>query len=425
MKKIFLLVLISFSISGFCQKFRDSIVSKKLDKTRNLIISLPPSYKKDSKKSYPLLVLLDGDYLFDAFYGALSYGNYWDDLPEVIIVGVVQNQNNERQTDCSVDALTGLPDESGGKFYEFIGSELVSYMQQKYRVAPFKIIAGHDFTAGFLNFYLYKDDPVFNAYISLSPELPLEMENLLPGRLATFKQNIFYYVSSADGDIKKMKDKIKIFDENVKTAKNASLNYQFDEIKGATHYSLVLHSIPDALYQFFASYQPITTIEFQEKILPLTSGYVNYLTSKYDAMQKTLGFKMNIRYNDFKAIEAAILKNKAYGEFEKLSQLSHKMYPKTMLGDYHLAMFYEKTGDLKRASKTYQNAFQYEPIGDLTKDMMLDKADQLKGSVKSKSGKSGTTEATTTDVAPTETPTQTENPVQTETTGPLKTPKKK
>ncbi|MBC7525225.1 MAG: alpha/beta hydrolase [Flavobacterium sp.] len=405
MKKIILFLLLTFSISGFSQKFRDSILSKKLDKYRELTISLPSSYNRDSKKSYPLLVLLDGDYLFDPFQGALSYGNYWDDLPEVIIVGISQNKANERQEDCGVDPLTGLPDANGSKFFEFVGSELVSYMQQKYRVAPLKIIAGHDYTAGFINFYLYKDDPVFNGYISLSPELPKEMENLLPVRLATFKQNIFYYISSADGDIRKMKDKIKILDDNVKTNKNPSVNYQFDEIKGATHYSLVLHSIPDALYQFFASYQPITTIEFQEKILPLTSGYVDYLTSKYETMQKTLGFKMNIRYNDFKAIEAAILKNKAYNEFEKLSQLSHKMYPKTMLGDYHLAMFYEKTGDLKKAAKMYQNAFQFEPIGELTKDMMLDKAEALKGSIKSASGKPDKNKA----------PENTETPVQPET----------
>jgi hypothetical protein len=87
---------------------------------------------------------------------------------------------------------------------------------------------------------------------------------------------------------------------------------------------------------------------------------------------------MPIRINDFKAIEAAILKNNAFDEFDKLSELSKKQYPKTMLSDYHKAMFYEKTGDIKKAMKAYQSAFQKDEIGDLTKDMMLDKADELK-----------------------------------------------
>lgn len=382
MKKIILLLLLVATSSVFSQKIKDSILSKKLDKYRDLTISLPESYNNDSKKTYPLLVLLDGDYLFDAFNGAFMYGNYWDDLPEVIIVGISQNKNNERFDDCSVDKETGLPDSRGSKFFEFIGGELLPYLQTKYRVAPFKIIAGHDVTAGFINFFLYKDDPLFSAYISLSPELAINMENIVADRLSSIKQNIFYYQSSADGDIKKMKEKIKVLDENIKTIKNPNINYQFDEIKGASHYSLVLHSIPDALYQFFAAYQPISTSEFQDKIVKLPSGYVDYLAAKYDVLEKAMGMKMTIRYNDFKAIEAAILKNKAYSEFEQLSQLSHKAYPKTMLGDYHLAMYYENIGDTKKAVKMYQDAFQQQEIGSLTKDMMLAKADELRTQIK-------------------------------------------
>ena len=81
----------------------------------------------------------------------------------------------------------------------------------------------------------------------------------------------------------------------------------------------------------------------------------------------------------FKAIEAAILKNKAYAEFDKLSDLARKSYPKSMLADYELGQMYEKQGDYKRAAKAYQSGFQKEEIGDLTKDFMLEKADEMKG----------------------------------------------
>jgi len=384
MKKLVLLLVIALSCNGFAQKMKDSILSKKLDKYRQLSVSLPKSYNKDAKKTYPLLFLLDGDYLFEPFQGALSYGNYWDDLPEVIIVGLDQNRDNERADDCTFDDSTGLPEGKGESFFEFIGGELIPFLQNKYRISPFKIIAGHDVTAGYMNLFLYKDNPLFNAYISLSPELATEMEVRVAERLATFKQNIFYYQSSADGDIKKMRAKITTLDENIKAVTNPSLNYKYDDFKGASHYSLVLYSIPSALYQFFASYQPISTSEFQEKIVKLESGYVDYLKNKYDVLEKALGIKMSIRLNDFKAIEAAILKNKAYGEFEQLAQLSRKMYPKSMLGDYHLAMYYENTGDIKNAVKYYQNGFQMQEIGDLTKDMMLGKADELRGQIKKK-----------------------------------------
>ncbi|MFD0777489.1 hypothetical protein ACFQZF_02085 [Flavobacterium myungsuense] len=76
------------------------------------------------------MILLDGDYLFDPFQGALNYGAYWDDLPEVIIVGISQNKNNERELDCATDNANGLPIDKGEKFYEFIGLELIPYIQK-------------------------------------------------------------------------------------------------------------------------------------------------------------------------------------------------------------------------------------------------------------------------------------------------------
>jgi hypothetical protein len=139
-----------------------------------------------------------------------------------------------------------------------------------------------------------------------------------------------------------------------------------------------LYSIPNALYHLFSVYQPISTTEYQEKIATLPSDYVGYLTKKYDIIEQSYGIKMPIRYTDFKAIEAAILKNKAYPEFEKLAAISKKSYPKSMLSQYHMGMFYEKTGDAKKAAKAYMNAYQMEEIGDLTKDMMLERADEMK-----------------------------------------------
>ena len=190
MKKIvFLLCFISTFIT-YSQKITEEVFSPKLNENREITIGLPASYLTNPNKKYPLLIVLDGDYLFDPFQGALNYGAYWDDLPEVIIVGINQNKNNERETDCAVDQTTGLPDEKGNHFFEFIGMELVSFLEKKYRIAPFKIIAGHDITAGFLNFYLYKERPLFDAYISMSPELPTAMEKNIPDRFNAI-QRIF------------------------------------------------------------------------------------------------------------------------------------------------------------------------------------------------------------------------------------------
>ncbi len=378
MRKFLTFFIFIFPIITFSQVSKDTIFSQKLKEDREFSISLPESYATNKTKKYPILLLLDGDYLFNPFYGALNYGAYWEDIPEVIIVGISQNQKGERFTDCSVDPETGFPDAKGELFYEFIGQELMPFLEKSYRIAPFKIIAGHDVTAGYLNFFLYKDQPLFNAYISLSPQFPVTMEETISERLSSFNQPLFYYQATASGDIKSIKEKTIQLDAAVQEIKKPNLNYRFDNFPNASHYSLVLYAIPNALYHIFGIYQPISVNEYNEKIANLPSGYVDYLNKKYETIEKLLNLKTRIRLNDFKAIEAAIIKNKAYNEFGELSNLAEKQYPKSMLANYELALMYEYTGDFSKARKYYQAAYEREEIGNLTRDMMYEKMEEMK-----------------------------------------------
>ena len=399
MRKFLLLFIFIFPIIAISKTSKDTIFSQKLKEDREFRISLPESYATNKTKKYPILLLLDGDYLFDPFHGALTYGGYWDDIPEVIIVGISQNQKDERFTDCGVDPESGLPDSKGELFYEFIGQELMPFLEKSYRIAPFKIIAGHDVTAGYLNFFLYKDQPIFNAYISLSPQFPVAMEETIPDRFSALNQQLFYYQATAEGDIKSIKEKTIKLDAAVAELKKPNLNYHFDNFPNASHYSLVLYAIPNALYHIFGIYQPISVNEYNEKIAVLPSGYVDYLNKKYETIEKLLALKTRIRFNDFKAIEAAIIKNKAYDEFGELSNLAEKQYPKSMLANYELALMYEYTGDFQKARKYYQAAYEKEEIGNLTQDMMFDKMEKMKNA-----------KAPASTETPTETPTPEQKP---------------
>lgn len=377
MKRIALLLLLAYGCECFSQRVFDTIFSERLNAERTLTISLPLSYKKDKKRQYPLVLVMDGEYLFDVFDGNFAYGNYWDDLPEVVLVGLDQNKADERDADTKL-SQAGLPEETGAMFFEFVGAELLPYLEKQYRIAPFKIVAGHDLTAGFINLWLFKENPLFNGYIAISPTLGEQMMERIPTMLGTVKKPTFYYLSVGESEDTKDVTALRTLNQNISTLKNQDLYYRFEEFTGATHYSVIPYSVPDALYHIFGPYKPISNKEFQEKIVTLEKDYVGYLTNKYDIIEKYYGTKMPIRIGDFKAIEAAILKNNAYDEFEKLAQLSKKAYPKSMLSAYHMGMYYEKTGDNKKAAKAYQNAYLLDEIGDLTKDMMLNKADELK-----------------------------------------------
>jgi predicted alpha/beta superfamily hydrolase len=408
MKHLFIALLSLIPISSFSQIKIENFNSDKLNEKRELVISLPASYEKNPTKRYPLLILMDGDYLLNPFMSTLNYGAYWDDLPEVITVAISQNKKNERAADCgSIDEATGMPEGKSIAFYDFMALELLPYLQHDYRTTNFKIIAGHDTTAAFTNYYLYQGNPLFNAYISLSPELPLGMEEQIPEILSSLKQPIFYYLSTAGGDVKNMQEKINQLDSKVKEIKNPDLNYKFENFKDASHFSMVLHSIPSALYQIFAVAQPISTIEYDTKIVTLKEGYVDYLKKKYDIIENSFGIKNPVRINDIKAIEAAILENKDYNQLDELAIIADKNYPKSMLGDYELATMFELKGDNPRAVRYYMSGFNKEEIADLTKDMMFAKAEELKKTFAKKpkiKGKVGEMEAPKQETPASETP---------------------
>jgi hypothetical protein len=110
----------------------------------------------------------------------------------------------------------------------------------------------------------------------------------------------------------------------------------------------------------------------------MTENQTTYLINKYEMLDKLFSIKMAVRLTDFKAIERGILITSNLQEFENLAAYAKKVYPKSMLSDYYLGVMNEKIGLLERAKKFYKDAYSKEPIGDLTKEMMMNKIYEYK-----------------------------------------------
>jgi hypothetical protein len=78
------------------------------------------------------------------------------------------------------------------------------------------------------------------------------------------------------------------------------------------------------------------------------------------------------------AIYAGSRKKEDFESLKPLSDLCKKQYPKTMLGFYFEAEYYEQMGEPKKALKTFEKAFLMDEIDFLTKDLALEKIDALK-----------------------------------------------
>ncbi len=378
MKKLVLLsLMLLFSFMTFSQAIYEEMRSEKLGTTRKLKIQLPRNYKTNVEKQYPIILVLDGDYLFEPVAGNVDYSSYWEEIPESIVVGILQG--NQRYEDCSYDLTTYFPDEDGSKFFEFIGMELMPYLDKKYRTAKFIVAIGHDYTANFLNYYLFKNPPLFNGYLILSPDLAPQMENRLAERIPSIeKEKIFYYLATGSEDLAKIKKSTESLNLKLKGIKNDSFMYSFDNFPGADHYSLVSKAIPSGLANIFSMYRPISQKEYSEVLLNTETPISEYLVDKYKSIENLFSLKNKIRVSDFLATATAAEKRKKWDALREIANLAQKQYPNTVLGNYFLGRYYEETGDLRKAIRTYQSGFDKEEVEFITVDLMLDKADEIK-----------------------------------------------
>ena len=361
--------LLAFSLPA--QAIYETIDSYMLDGERQLKIQLPRNYDPESERSYPLVIVLDGDYLFEPVAGNIDYQAYWEDIPDCIVVGIKQDKT--RDDDFYYDEDTYFPSNEGADFYEFLSGELLPFIEDSYKVSNFKVIIGHDLSANFINYYLFKDVPLFRAYVSLSPDLAPEMINRLYERLPTIAQETFYYMATADADVRALRTDILECDAKLKTIENTNLNYKFDDFEDANHYSLVGRGIPKALNEIFTIYKPINGKEYKEKILTYEGSPYDYLIKKYENIEYFYGFEKKLIENDIRAIAAACKKRDDLESLEKLAKLVKKEYPKSMLSAYYMGMFHEKEGNLKKALLRYKGGLLMEPSQYIDKEIMLEK----------------------------------------------------
>lgn len=371
------ILMLLFSICFInAQVIYKTIESSKLAETRELKIQLPRGYDKNTEKKYPIFIVLDGDYLFEIAAGNVDYYSYWEDMPESIVVGV--NQMGKRFDDCMYSEQNSLPIEKGANFFEFIGMELIPFIEKNYRTENFRVAVGHGETANFINYFLLKGQPLFQAYVVISPELAPKMMEYIPDGLSKVESKIFYYLATTTNDSKSILENSEKLNTNITNIDNQNLNYKYNSFDGPSHYSVPAHAIPNAIETVFNVYQPISVKEYREHILELDASPVVYLEEKYQTILDLFGIEKKILINDFKAIAAAIEKTQQFEYYEALGKLARKHYPETLLGNYYIARFYEETGEPKKAMRTYQTAFTLSEIAGITKDEVLQKANAIK-----------------------------------------------
>lgn len=374
-KAILILLACVFCVPIFAQISYDEINSSKLNAVRKLKIKLPKNYDPSSEIKYPLIIVFDGDYLFEPIAGQVDFQTYFDDMPSSIIVGVVQG--SERRYDGYCDEVTGLPKESGLRFHDFVAEELIPYLDNRYNTSKFRVAVGHDLMGNFINSYLFKEDPLFNAYVCISPDLSGTVRDYLGKRLEFFKDDIFYYMATSDKDLPYIREAVLTANSQIAQVKNQYLTYYFDDFDNDNHYTLVNSAIARSFDKIFELYKPLREKELEEKVLPYEGTLDQYLVDRYERIEDLFGIKKTITEEEFEKVVKVAEQRNDLESLEKIGKLAKKLKPESLLGTYYLAQHSEKIGKNKKAKKLYESALTLNDVSHIDRDFIFSKIDEL------------------------------------------------
>ncbi|MDO9137472.1 MAG: alpha/beta hydrolase-fold protein, partial [Lutibacter sp.] len=372
MKKLELFVIVLLITSALYSQNTQvkKFSSRELNDDRFLKIYVPPGYADDKTKLYPLTIVLDAEYLFDVYVGNSILFSAKEKAPEQIIVGINQNQYNERIKDCAYSKENSLPTKDSEAFYRFIRSELMDYLEETYRLSPFKTIVGNTLTANFINYFLIEDNPGFNAFVAINPYYAPDMPALMHQKIPTLKnENRFYYLSGGNYLSENWKTAINGTNELLKTASNPKFKYQYEFFEKSNAVASIGQSIPSAFAFIFDLYSAISKEEFDKNIKDLSpADAIAYLENKYVEIDYLFGSNLKIRESDIFAIESIIL-DKENGDYLKnFGEMINRLYKQSPIGDYYIGRYYETGGKFKQALEYYKSGYMKLPEGDPNAD---------------------------------------------------------
>ena len=363
--------------SLYVSRVNDTILSKYLNEKRAIEIQLPRSYETEFDKNYPLMIVLDGDYMFNIVSGSVDYLSYWGDIPENLVVGI--NQKDTRFQDSSVfDNINFTPISSTASFYDFIVNELIPYFSKNYRVSNFKVIVGQERTANFANFFLLKNDPQIRGVISISPKISENMNRYLNENLSKSNSKIVYTLSSSKRDFESIFKNVSELTASLDSIENKNLRFESLIFDKENHYILPSVSVPKSIRSTYSMYSDIDKIEYDSIISKLETSPIDYLKNKYQLIKEFYDLDKTISMNDFMAIEEFIEENEFFDLYDELSELAKQEYPGTILPSYYKGRFIEETGDPKKAMYIYRSAYNMKEVKGLTKEYLLELAERIK-----------------------------------------------
>lgn len=236
--------------------------SKVLQDDRRLAVYLPPSYSS-SKRSYPVIYLLDGgaDEDFHHITGLARVSAAYETMEEVIVVGIEGVDRRHDLTERSKDPadLKSSPTSGGSAAYRrFLVDEVQPWVRNRYRTSGRTALLGESFAGLFVVETVLRQPAAFTDYIAVSPSLWWNRQALSREAEKSLRTNSFagkrLWLSLADeGSYHvEMKSGVERLVATLRKVDAPGLKWSFTSLPTETHATTYLPAATIALRTLFA-----------------------------------------------------------------------------------------------------------------------------------------------------------------------------
>jgi len=320
------------------------IQSEIMEDEREVQIYLPESYAESDRK-YPVLYVLDGQRYFLHAVSLQKAFTEFKETPEFIIIGISKNKP-DRNRNFSVNSK---------KYLEFIKTEVIDYIEQKFRTSEKRFLFGWAYGGGFTVETMIREPDLFDGYIAASP-FPLtgkidKIDSLL-NNYPSLEKILYFTSGTNEGLVKEETNKLNKYLSGKTIEK---FDWTFRELKEEEHRSTPYVTLYHGLKKCFEYYPEL---QFNNLDAFIEAGGLEFVRSYYEERSKRYGFPKDLSDWTMFSLTRNAIRAEKYNEFDVLMREFKRtgflkrlrISRSTLIGDFYFQnKQYEEAIDLFEA----------------------------------------------------------------------------
>lgn len=237
---------------------KPAFISRSRETGTDYVIYVDAPDTADARGPFPTVLLMDGDYLFDAAAGASRSLAGTGRIPPTIVVGVGYGMGfgkpgNNRGRDYTPTTSTDEPSSGGAdRFLDYLGGTLWPELARRFPLREEgRVIAGHSLGSLLVLHALFQPRPFFDLALASAPSIWWDNRSILGlasglrDRQAELKGRL--YMGVGEEDTPSMMDDLALLEKQLGGRPFEGLRLAVERFPGHDHYDVVPHTMAAGL----------------------------------------------------------------------------------------------------------------------------------------------------------------------------------